>query len=120
MAELITKTVRFLRHNATPAESKFWQIVRNRKIDGFRFYRQHPIEFVMDGCKRFFVADFYCKQQKPIVEIDGGIHERQKEYDKFRTYIVGQLGMRVVRFTNEEVTCKIENVIERLKSDLTP
>jgi very-short-patch-repair endonuclease len=119
MNELITKTIRFLRRSATPSEEKFWQIVRKRKIDGFRFYRQLPIEFEMDGYKRFFVADFYCKQRKLIVEIDGGVHERQQEYDEYRTFIIEQLGMRVVRFTNEEVRFEIKNVVERLKENLT-
>jgi len=119
MTELITKTIRFLRRNATPAEEKFWQIVRQRKIDGIRFYRQHPIEFEMNGCKRFFIADFYCKQRKLIVEIDGGIHERQQEYDIYRTFIIEQLGMRVVRFTNDEVRFEIKNVVDRLKENLT-
>ncbi len=119
MTELVTKTVRSLRRNTTPAESKFWQIVRNRKIDGFRFYRQHPIEFEMDGYKRFFIADFYCKQRKLIVEIDGGIHEQQQEYDRYRTFIIEQLGIQVMRFTNEEVRFEIKNVVDRLKENLT-
>ena len=119
MTEHITKTIRSLRRNATPAEAKFWQIVRNRKIAGLRFYRQHPIEFEMDGYKRFFIADFYCKQLKLVVEIDGGIHERQRQYDIYRTFIVEQLGMRVIRFTNNEVRFDIEKVVEKLKEFLT-
>ena len=117
--EHIKKTIRYLRRNATSAESKFWQIVRQRKIDGFRFYRQHPIEFEMDGYKRFFIADFYCKQRKLVVEIDGGVHEHQHEYDVYRTFIIKKLGMRVIRFTNNEVRYAIENVVERLKEHLT-
>ena len=119
MSGRITKTTRCLRRNATPAETKFWQIVRNRKIDGYRFYRQHPIKFDMDGHKRFFIADFYCKQQKLVVEIDGGVHESQREYDACRTIIIEQLGMKVVRFTNEQVRFEIENVVEQLKENLT-
>jgi very-short-patch-repair endonuclease len=120
VTERITTTIRFLRRKATPAERKFWQIVRNRAIGDLRFYRQHPIEFEMDGCKRFFVADFYCKKCKLVVEIDGGIHERQQEYDTCRTFLIEQLGMSVVRFTNDEVSFEIEDVIERLKDRLTP
>jgi len=119
MTERITKTLRSLRRNAKPAEAKFWQIIRNRKIDGFRFHRQHPIEFEMDGYKRFFIADFYCKQRKLVVEIDGGVHELQREYDTYRTFIIEHLGMRVIRFTNEEVRFEIESVVERLKDNLT-
>ncbi|MFC1541573.1 DUF559 domain-containing protein [Candidatus Latescibacterota bacterium] len=55
MTEYIKETVRTLRQKATPTEQKFWQIVRNRKIDGLRFYRQHPIEFEIDGHTRFLL-----------------------------------------------------------------
>ena len=119
MSNIITETIRALRRKSTPAEEKFWQVVRNRKIDGYRFYRQHPLEFEMDGVKRFFIADFYCKQQKLVIEIDGGVHEQQREYDEYRSLVIEQLGMRVVRFTNEDVRYEIENVIERLRENLT-
>jgi very-short-patch-repair endonuclease len=118
--ELIITAVRTLRKESTLAEQRFWQTVRDREIDGLRFYRQHPIEFEMDGYKRFFIADFYCKKLKLVVEIDGGIHENQQEYDACRTVITEQLGMRVVRFTNEEVRFKIEEVIRKFKDYLTP
>ncbi len=94
--------------------------MRNRKLGGLRFYRQHPIEFEMDGQKRFFVADFYCKQQKLIIELDGGIHEQQREYDRYRTFIIEKLGINVIRFTNEEVRHDIENVMKKIKNHLTP
>ncbi|MFC1490865.1 endonuclease domain-containing protein [Candidatus Latescibacterota bacterium] len=119
MTEYINKTVRTLRQNATPAEQKFWQIVRNRKIGGFRFFRQHPIEFEIDGQKRFFVADFYCKQQKLVIELDGSIHVQQREYDCYRSLIIEKCGIKIVRFTNEEVRYEIENVVKRLKDNLT-
>lgn len=119
MTELITNTIRSLRANATPAEKKFWQMVRNRKLAGYRFYRQHPIEFKLDGIQRFFVADFYCKECNLVVEIDGGIHECQKEYDTYRTFIIERLGMQVVRFTNDEIRYKSDIALEKLKEYLT-
>lgn len=73
----------------------------------------------MDGYKRFFIADFYCKEKKLVIEIDGGIHEKQREYDKYRTFIIEQLGMRVIRFTNDEVRFETEKVIKELKDILT-
>ena len=120
MKDYIKEAVRSLRKNATPAECKFWQNVRNKKIDGIRFYRQFPIEFEIDGRKRFFIADFYCKQHKLVVEIDGGIHELQPEYDAYRSLIIEQLGLRVIRFTNDEVRFESDKVIEKLKDNLTP
>jgi very-short-patch-repair endonuclease len=119
MFEIIKKATRNLRRNATPAETEFWQVVRNRSIGGLKFYRQRSIQFEMDGSIRFFIADFYCEQMKLVVELDGGIHDCQKEYDKYRTFIIEQLGLQVVRFSNDEVLNDIESVIERLRKYLT-
>ena len=71
----------------------------------------------MIGC---FVVDFYCAQKKLVVEIDGPIHLSQKEYDQERTEFLGLMGIRVVRFTNDEVFSDLEGCVERLKSTLDP
>lgn len=99
----VIDTARNLRRKQTPSESIVWEIVRNRQINGKKFLRQHPIRFMYHGRKRFFVADFYCAKLKLVLEIDGKIHERQKDYDELRTFIINQLGIRVVRVTNEAV-----------------
>jgi len=67
------------------------------------------------GKKRFFIADFYCARLKLVLEIDGKIHERQKDYDQLRTFIINQLGIRVVRVTNEAVA-ETERFVEWLKT----
>jgi very-short-patch-repair endonuclease len=97
------ETARILRRNQTPAEEMFWKMVRNRRFDGKRFLRQHPIEFIYSGKPRFFVADFYCPEQRLVIEIDGPIHGMQYEYDELRTFIINQLGIRVIRFLNNEI-----------------
>ena len=84
MKAIITQTARNLRKNATKAEKIFWESVRNRKIKNKKFYRQYPIEFEYYDKIRHFIADFYCHECKLVVEIDGGIHETQKEYDSPR------------------------------------
>ena len=117
---MIKETVRRLRKDQTPEEAKFWQLVRNKNIDGKKFVRQYPIEFEIDDKKRFFVADFYCHQHKLVVELDGGIHKNQKDYDSLRTYIIERLGYTVIRFSNDEVKYETDFVIERLKKQLTP
>jgi very-short-patch-repair endonuclease len=99
----IILTARYLRKNSTKAENIFWQAVRNRKINSKKFYRQYPISFEYYGQQRHFIADFYCHECKLVVEIDGGIHEKQKDYDKLRTEIINKLGMKVIRFKNEDV-----------------
>ena len=106
---------RKLRKNLTPAEKVFWQVVRNRKVSGKRFLRQYPIDFEMGFQKRFFIADFYCHEAKLVVELDGKIHELQKEFDDFRSSIIETLGITVIRFRNEEVLENIEEVIKKVK-----
>lgn len=51
----------------------------------------------------FFIADFYCAEEKLVIELDGPVHEQQQDYDLLRTWIINQLGMKVIRFRNEEL-----------------
>ena len=118
MKNIIIQTARNLRRNSTHSERIFWQIVRNRKIKNKKFRRQYPIEFEYYGQKRHFIADFYCHECKLIIEIDGGIHETQKDYDKLRSEIINKLGMKVVRFRNEEIENNLDEVIEKLMNYL--
>jgi very-short-patch-repair endonuclease len=77
-------------------------------LNGLKFRRQHPIHF--------YVADFYCHEKRLIIEIDGGIHEedRIKEHDDNRTAELERLGIRVIRFTNDEVIKSKELVLKRI------
>ncbi|HXB40983.1 MAG TPA: endonuclease domain-containing protein [Bacteroidia bacterium] len=95
---------RDLRKNQTEEEDILWQNIRNRKLNGLKFLRQHPI--VYDRFKKntkFFIADFYCAEKNLIVELDGKIHNFQKEYDENRDLIIQSKGIKVLRFKNEEV-----------------
>ncbi len=98
-----------LRKNMTPAELKLWQHIKDNKISGLRFRRQHPIDI--------FIADFYCHKLRLIIELDGKIHNNStnQEYDKNRTAELERLGIKVIRFTNEEVLEDVENVVEKIK-----
>lgn len=111
----IKEVCRKLRRNCTSAENLFWQTVRNRQIKGYKFNRQYPIVFEIDDVKRFFIADFYCHQLRLVIEIDGGIHEKQKDYDELRTTIINELGMQVFRFSNTEVLSEIDVVLKKLE-----
>jgi len=105
--EKIKNTCRWLRQHATPAERKFWGLVRNRRFLQLKFYRQYAIEF--------FVADFCCYHCRLIIEIDGGIHLLQPKYDEFRTAIINELGFRVIRFPNDLVLNNISAVEAKLQ-----
>ena len=108
---------RDLRKKQTPAENIFWDKVKNRKFFGYRFLRQHPLFYEFYGQKKFFIADFYCGEIRLIIEIDGGIHEQQADYDKIRTEILEtQKSYKVIRYKNEEVVENINKVLINLKS----
>ena len=106
-----------LRKTQKIAETKFWNIVRRRQILGQRFLRQYVLEYEFGNKKRFCIADFYCSEAALVIEVDGGIHEKQKEYDAARSEMLNQKGISVLRFTNDD----LENetfVIEHLTATL--
>jgi leucyl-tRNA synthetase len=117
----ITQLARDLRKNQTDSEKLLWQNLRNRKLNGFKFNRQFPIVYGrnFDGTSLFFIADFYCHEKKLIIELDGKIHEFQKEYDKERDSILNQLGLNVIRIKNEELE-NISQVLEKISNQLSP
>jgi phosphoribosylformylglycinamidine synthase len=98
--------VRVLRKNPTPAESALWGALRGQKLDGLKFRRQHPI-----GA---FVVDFCCTSHQLIVELDGGIHDEQIEYDLERTNLIQARGYRVIRFRNELVFTDLPTVLQKI------
>lgn len=93
-----------LRKNMTPAEKLLWNRLRNRKVANCKFRRQHPIDT--------FIADFYCHEKKLVIEIDGKIHNKQKQYDINRTAEMQNYGITVIRITNDEVEKELEKVVE--------
>jgi very-short-patch-repair endonuclease len=114
----ITKVVcRELRKNSTIAERLFWEAVRNKKL-GKKFYRQYPIFHDITGKETFFIADFYCHQEKLIIELDGKCHQYRLKEDKERTKILNYLGMRVIRFNNDEVINDLKNVLSKINREL--
>lgn len=102
-----------LRKSMTPAEKVLWNQLRNRKVQGFRFRRQHPI--------KDFIVDFFCYDAMLVIEVDGSVHEeaRQKERDEQRTLILKRLGIGEIRFTNDEVIHHTEQVIKKIESELS-
>jgi len=99
-----------LRRNMTPAEKVLWEHLRNRKMEGLRFRRQHPIDI--------FVVDFFCYEKMLVVEVDGGIHDElnQAERDNQRTIMLNKYNIRVIRFTNEQVMKEIRFVLNQIRN----
>ena len=97
----------------TEAEKVMWHHLRNRKLAGFKFRRQHPLYD--------FIVDFYCHDGKLIVEIDGDVHlnSNEKEYDEDRTGILNEFGLSVLRLTNDEVIQIVDGVLKRIRDFLS-
>lgn len=108
----IFENAKELRRQLTNAEKKLWNVLRNRKLLGYKFRRQHPINN--------FIADFYCHEKHLVIELDGDIHDlpEQIEYDEDRTYELEELGVIVIRFTNNEVEKGFDKVLEKIKKHL--
>ncbi|WP_234696278.1 endonuclease domain-containing protein [Candidatus Kryptobacter tengchongensis] len=111
----IIEIARQLRKQQTPAEKKLWDVLRNRKFLGLKFLRQHPIIYGDGNKLRFFIADFYCAEKKIIIEIDGKVHNYQKDRDQIRDSITNSLGLKILRIKNEELT-RLELVLEKIEN----
>ena len=100
------------REKTTEAEELLWYRIRNRKLHGFKFRRQHPI--------KDFIADFFCAERKLVIEIDGYYHSEksQQEYDNGRTFELMELGITTIRFSNEEIVKDIEGVLKEISAYL--
>ncbi|MCT4590161.1 MAG: endonuclease domain-containing protein [Carboxylicivirga sp.] len=105
----IRQRAKLLRKNVTETEKKLWNKLRNRQLSGLKFRRQHPINI--------FIADFYCHEKKIVIEVDGDIHKYQKEYDEGRTAELNDLGIKVLRFTNDEVCSNIRKVCDKINEE---
>jgi very-short-patch-repair endonuclease len=95
-----------LRREMTPAEKVLWEELRANKL-GVHFRRQQVIQG--------FIVDFYCHQAGLVVEVDGDIHDLQKEENERREKVLSALGLRVVRFGNDEVGRDLSAVVGKIK-----
>jgi very-short-patch-repair endonuclease len=98
---------RELRRQATPAERRLWQHVRNRQLGGHKFRQQATIGYQ--------IADFLCAEKRLVVELDGGQHGGPE--DDLRTAELERLGYRVIRFWNNEVLENLDAVLERILTE---
>ncbi len=97
------------RNNPTEAEKQFWRKVRGKQVNGLAFYRQKPI----GG----FIVDFYCPKLKLVVELDGGGHgmPEQIAYDRKRSETLKKMGLRELRFSNQDILKNIEGVLRMIE-----
>ncbi len=86
----------------TEAEQKLWSALKQRQVHGFKFRRQHPVGR--------YIVDFVSLEAKVVIEVDGGQHQKQEEYDAAREAWLNKQGYKVVRFWNNEVLEQFESV----------
>ena len=104
------QTARRLRRNQTDAERTLWFRLRDRRLSGWKFRRQFPIDR--------FVVDFFCADAHLIIELDGGQHAARTEADARRTEILEAMGYLVIRFWNNDVMSNIDGVTEEIDAAL--
>ena len=92
----LTPRSRGLRQNGGLAEDRIWARLRGGAIDGWKVRRQHPVGR--------FIVDFACVPLRLVIEIDGGVHERDDVVlnDHHRQQEIEALGWTVIRFTNAD------------------
>lgn len=99
-----------LRNNLTPAEAFLWKCIQKKKLAGRKFRRQHSIQN--------YIVDFYCAEEKLIIELDGQVHFNvvQQEYDMQRTKELEYLDFIIIRFENKSVFEETALVLKTIKS----
>ncbi len=102
----IFERARELRENMTEAEKILWDELKENKM-GVRFKPQHPASI--------FILDFYCHALKICIELDGEIHQYQKQYDESRTDELKKFGIMIIRFSNEQLYNEIETVLKKIE-----
>jgi len=102
------------RESPTYAEATLWDALKNKQLGGLKFRRQHPVSN--------YILDFYCHAARLAIEVDGGYHQNaeQHDYDRCRTADLLELGIREIRFTNEEIINHLEAVLEAVRATCIP
>ncbi len=104
----IVHLARQYRREPTPAEEMLWKALRDRRLEGLKFRRQHPLGR--------YILDAYCVSEGLVVEVDGAVHQEtdQAAHDAEREVFLASQGIRVLRFTNDEVENRMEEVVRKI------
>jgi very-short-patch-repair endonuclease len=103
------KLARRLRQSSTDAEMKLWLALRDRRLGGFKFVRQKPIQP--------YIADFVCRECRLVIEVDGGQHSENLK-DIRRDTSLNADGYRVLRFWNTDVLTNLDGVLTVILAEL--
>jgi very-short-patch-repair endonuclease len=104
---------RNLRQSSTDPEQLLWRHLRNRRLTGHKFRRQHPLPP--------YGLDFYCHAKKLAIELDGGQHntDEARAHDEIRSSFLAEQGITVLRFWNDIVLTETDAVLEAIHNALT-
>jgi len=104
----LVQTARDLRKRQTPAELVMWELLRNRRYMHLKFRRQHQFGP--------YIADFYCHEQKLVIELDGPVHDakHRKKHDHRRDAYLVSMGLTVLRFKNEDFIASPQNILQQI------
>ncbi|NVO10328.1 MAG: endonuclease domain-containing protein [Bacteroidales bacterium] len=105
----LEETRKHLRRNMTEAELILWSMLKDKKLRGRKFRRQHSIGY--------YIADFYCPSEKLVIELDGQHHYTSEgiENDQDRDKHLGLMGIKVLRFENKQVKENLTGVLKTIK-----
>ncbi|WP_242026155.1 DUF559 domain-containing protein [Limnothrix sp. FACHB-881] len=112
LRQRMREVARQFRKEPTASEAILWQALRGRKLDGRKFKRQQPI-----GA---FIVDFFCAQERLVVEVDGGVHQNQQEADQQRQQLLESLGLRFVRVSSNSVEQDLSTVLSQIRAEFLP
>jgi very-short-patch-repair endonuclease len=108
--KLLQDRAKTMRHEPTAAERALWHLLRDRRLEGFKFRRQRTIAP--------YIVDFVCLDHGLIVEVDGGQHS-ESDYDERRDAVLKAQGFRVLRFWNNDVLQNSDGVFDTIYAALT-
>ena len=96
-----------LRNKSTLSEVILWNYLKDKKIKGYKFIRQKPIDN--------YIVDFFCQESMLVIEIDGASHWENEEYDKKRDEKLKSLGLSILRIADSKVKNNIESVVMEIE-----
>ncbi|WP_461092562.1 endonuclease domain-containing protein [Spirosoma gilvum] len=104
---------RELRQNQTEAEEVLWAELRGRRLANAKFRRQHSVGN--------YIVDFYCFDHKLVVEVDGAVHNtpEARVNDAEREVVLCDLGLTIMRFTNDDVLYRLDYVLKKISENLS-
>ena len=104
----MVEIAREFRKEPTTSEKILWEALRGKKLDRIKFRRQQPVGY--------FVVDFYSSEYRLVVEVDGPIHERQKDADQARQEILEEVGLTVVRVSSVLVESNLSIALKMIRN----